>query len=71
MLKRHAKGYSSRFSVARALEGFEFIECAGPVGFQEAGEASICQDFSAGLAFRAVVGFVVGVADALDFFSTR
>ena len=55
---------------AGALESFEFIERARPVGFQEAGEAAIGENFSSGLAAGAVVGFVVGVANALDFFST-
>ena len=48
------------------LEGFELVEGAGPVGAEEAGEAAVGEDFAAGLAGGAVVGFVVGVADALD-----
>ena len=38
----------------------------GPVGFEEPGETAVGQDFAAGLAGGAVVGFVVGIADALD-----
>jgi hypothetical protein len=56
-------------SSAGTLEGFEFIEGAGPVGFQEAGQAAIGENFSSGLATGAIVGFVVGVANALDFLS--
>ena len=51
------------------LEGFEFVEGAGPVGAEEAGEAAVGEDLAAGLAAGAVVGFVVGVADALDLFA--
>ncbi len=48
------------------LEGFELVEGAGPVGAEETREAAVGEDFSVGLALGAVVGFVVGVADALD-----
>jgi len=37
---------------------------------KQAGEAAIGEDLSGGLAAGAIVGFVVGVANALDFFST-
>ena len=47
-------------------EEFEFGEGAGPVGAEEAGEAAVGEEFAAGLASRAVIRFVVGVADALD-----
>jgi hypothetical protein len=50
-----------------ALEGFEFVEGARPVGAEQAREAAVGEDLAAGLAAGAVVGFVVGVADALDF----
>ena len=56
-----AAGIGSAF-----FEGFEFVEGAGPVGTEETGEAAVGKDFSVGLAAGAVVGFVVGVADALD-----
>jgi hypothetical protein len=59
-----SRQFERRGSVA--LEGFEFVEGAGPVGAEEAGEATIGEDFAAGLAMGAVVGLVVGVADALD-----
>jgi hypothetical protein len=49
-----------------AFEGFEFVEGAGPIGTEEAGEAAVGEDFAAGLASWTVVGFVVCVADALD-----
>jgi hypothetical protein len=45
---------------------FQLVEGAGPVCAEEAGQASVCEDFAAGLALGAVVGLVVGVADALD-----
>ena len=50
-----------------AFEGFEFVEGAGPIGFEQAGQAAVGEDFAAGLADWAVVGFVVCVADALDW----
>src|SRR5215468_7770017 len=53
-----------------ALEGFELVEAAGPVGAQEAGQGAIGEEFSAGLAARAVVGFVVGVTNALNLIAT-
>src|SRR5438270_6149332 len=56
--------------ILAALQGFEFFEGAGPVGAQQAREAAIREDFSGGLAAGTVVGFVVGVANALDSFST-
>ena len=49
-----------------ALERLELIESAGPVGAKQAGEAAVGEELAAGLARGAVVGFVVGVADALD-----
>ena len=53
--------------LVRALEGFQFIQRAGPVGAEEAGEATIGENFAVRLAAGAVVGFVVGVADSLNF----
>src|SRR5271165_1816509 len=52
-----------------AFEGFEFVQGAGPVFAEQAGEAAVGEDFSAGLATGAVVGLVVGVADALNLLS--
>ena len=48
-------------------EEFEFVEGAGPVFAEEAGEGAVGEEFAGGLAGRAIVGFVAGVADALDF----
>jgi len=48
------------------FQGFELVEGAGPVGAEETREAAVREDLSVGLALRAVVGFVVGVADSLD-----
>src|SRR6201996_3769597 len=49
-----------------ALERFQFVERARPVGAEESGERAVGEDAAVGLAGGAVVGFVVGVADALD-----
>ena len=46
---------------------FEFIEGARPVFAKEAGEGAVGEEFACGLARGAIVGFVAGVADALDF----
>ena len=46
---------------------FQFFQGSRPVFAKEAAEAAVGEDFAAGLAAGAVVGFVVGVADALDF----
>ena len=48
-------------------EFFEFFEGFGPVFLQKEGEGAVGEEFAGGLAVRTVVGFVVGVADALDF----
>ncbi len=47
-------------------EEIEFVEGAGPVFAEEAGEGAVGEEFSAGLARGAIVGFVGGVANALD-----
>ena len=47
-------------------EEFEFGEGAGPVGAEEAREAAVGEESAVGLAGGAVIGFVVGVTDALD-----
>ncbi len=49
-----------------SLDRFKLVECAGPVGSEETREAAVGEDSAAGLAGGAVVGLVVGVADALD-----
>ena len=46
---------------------FEFVEGARPVFAEEAGEGAVGEEFAGGLADGAIVGFVAGVADALDF----
>ena len=46
---------------------FEFVEGARPVFAKEAGEGAVGEEFASGLASRTIVGFVAGVADALDF----
>ena len=48
-------------------EKVEFVERAGPVFAKQAGEGAVGEEFAAGLACRAIIGFVGGVADALDF----
>src|ERR1035441_1324937 len=49
-----------------AFEGFELVEGARPIFAQEAGEGSVGEKFTVGLAGGAIVGFVGSVADALD-----
>ena len=49
-----------------ALERFEFFQGARPVGSKQAREAAVGEYLASGLARGTVVGFVVGVADALD-----
>jgi hypothetical protein len=48
-------------------EEFELIEGARPVFAEEAGEGAVGEEFAPSLTRRAIVGFVGGVADALDF----
>ena len=48
-------------------EQVEFVKGARPVFAEEAGEGAIGEKLAVGLAGGAVVGFVAGVADALDF----
>src|SRR6266851_6665793 len=48
-------------------EEFEFFEGAGPIFAEKAGEGAVGEELSAGLAGGAIVGFVGGVTDALDF----
>src|ERR1700722_3827984 len=50
-----------------ALQRFQLFERARPVVAEKTREAAIGEEFTAGLAFGAVVGFFVGVADALNF----
>jgi hypothetical protein len=45
---------------------FELVEGAGPVCTEEPRQAAVREYFAVGLALGAVVGFVVGVANALD-----
>ena len=56
----------SRVPLSAFFERFEFVEGAGPVCAEEPGEAAVGENFSVGLALGAVIGFIVGVADALD-----
>jgi hypothetical protein len=50
-----------------APQFLQFIERARPVGAQEPGKAAIGEHPTAGLADRAVVRFVVRIADAENF----
>src|SRR6266849_1286524 len=50
-----------------ASEEFELVEGAWPIFAAKAREGAIGVEFSAGLARGAIVGFVGGVTDALDF----
>src|SRR5580692_1254379 len=49
-----------------ALEGFEFVEGARPVGAEQPRQAAVGEDFAACLAGGTVVGFVVGVSNTLN-----
>ena len=53
------------------MDGFQLFERARPVRPEEAGESTVGEDFAGGLAFRAVVRFVIGVANAQDFFAAH
>src|SRR5690242_3804471 len=53
-----------------SFKGLKFIQGARPVRPQQSRQASISQDFAAGLASRAIVGFVIRVANALYLFAT-
>src|SRR5260370_37465363 len=46
---------------------FEFFEGAGRIFAEKAGESAVGEELSAGLAGGAIVGFVGGVTNALDF----
>src|ERR1700744_4487195 len=47
-------------------QSLKLFEGARPVGAEQAGERAVGEDAAVGLADGAVVGFVVGIADALD-----
>ena len=68
--RKRSSSEGSRYTALLLGEEFEFGEGAGPVGAEEAGEAAVGEEFAAGLASGAIVGFVVGVADALDGITT-
>jgi hypothetical protein len=53
--------------LAFGSEEFEFVEGTGPVFVEETGEHAVGEELAAGLAHRAVIRFVGGVTDALDF----
>src|SRR5450432_1292766 len=57
-------GGRQRFT-PRCLELFELFEALRPIGFEQAGEPAIGEQFSAGLTLRTVVELVVRVGDAL------
>src|SRR3989441_10866169 len=48
-------------------EEFEFFEGGGPIFAEKAREGAVGEELSAGLAGGAIVGFVGGVTNALDF----
>src|ERR1700733_11476215 len=47
------------------LERLQFIQCSRPVGSQQPRQCPIGKHLAPGLALSAVVGLVVGIADAL------
>src|ERR1035438_8876321 len=50
-----------------ALQGFQFLQRARPVLAEQTREAAVRQHLPPFLAARTIVGFVAGIADALDF----
>jgi len=61
---------SRRRNALAAFEGFKLLEGAGPIGAEQAREAAVGEDFAAGLAGGAIVGFIVGITDALNGVAT-
>src|ERR1700722_15723537 len=49
---------------------FQFIERSRPVGSEKPRQATVSQHFAAGLTTGAVVGLVIGIANALDLLAT-
>ncbi len=45
---------------------FKFIDGLGPVSLEQTGQSTVGQQLAAGLAGRAIIGFVAGVANSLD-----
>src|SRR5260370_20307320 len=57
---------STASKASLSSEGLQFLERARPVFAQQARQSAIGQQLSAGLAARAIVRLIVGIADALD-----
>ena len=49
-----------------SFEGFQLLQCPRPVRAEQARETSVSKNFSARLTASAVVGFVIGITNALD-----
>src|SRR6266516_4830678 len=58
--------YRARDEWSSPQLGLPLFERSGPIGLEQSRERSIGEHTAAGLACRAVVGFVVGVANALE-----
>src|ERR1041385_5250195 len=50
-------------------EFFQFFRCLWPIFFEQQGERTIGKQPTTGLTFGTVVGLVIGIADALNFFA--
>src|SRR3984885_776381 len=53
------------FARSAAFQGFQFIQRARPIGSQQTRKTAFSKHLAACLAARAVVRFIVGVANAL------
>jgi hypothetical protein len=68
-VKHRAKSRTLQLRFGREEE-VEFVERARPIFAEEAGECAVGEEFASGLARGAIVGFVAGITDALDFGAT-
>src|ERR1039457_7053977 len=54
--------------LSAAFQSFQLIKSTRPVRAEKAREAAVGKHLAAGLASGAVIGFIVGIANALHFF---
>ena len=53
------------------FQSLQLFQSAWPVGPEEPGQASIREELSIGLAFGAIVAFVIRISNALHLFAAR
>jgi hypothetical protein len=63
-------GQCSKVISSATLESFQFVQGARPVGTQQSRQTTIGKHLAPRLAARAIVGLLVGVANAQDLVST-